>query len=54
MNHMTRRHDVDTPDDGTPAPDKNRGLEKSVEDVNSASNSPTHTSSRANKTFTVR
>ncbi|XP_056905151.1 formin-like protein 1 isoform X2 [Takifugu flavidus] len=46
-------HDVDTPDDVTPPPDRNKGLDKSVDDVSSASNSPSHTS-RTNKTFTVR
>lgn len=53
MNRVTGRHDVDTPDDVTPPPDRNKGLDKSVDDVSSASNSPSHTS-RTNKTFTAR
>lgn len=52
---VTHRYDADTLDNGTLPTDKNKTLEKSAEDLNrSASNSPTHSGSKASKTFTVR
>ncbi|XP_069560575.1 formin-like protein 1 isoform X2 [Brachyistius frenatus] len=53
--HNAATYDVDALDNGTLPTDKSKNVEKSVEDVSrSASNSPTHSGSRAGKTFTVR
>ncbi|KAM3591799.1 uncharacterized protein V6R79_007705 [Siganus canaliculatus] len=47
--------DVDTSDSGTPPPDKRKPLDRSTEDLSrSASNSPTHGSSKTGKGFAVR
>ncbi|XP_042364118.1 formin-like protein 1 [Plectropomus leopardus] len=53
--HGAVTHDVDTLDNGTLPTDKNKTVDKSVEDLSrSASNSPTHSASKASKAFTVR
>lgn len=52
---VIHRHDVDTLDNGTLPTDKSKIVDKSVEDLSrSASNSPTHSASKAGKAFTVR
>ncbi|XP_076616292.1 formin-like 1b isoform X1 [Chaetodon auriga] len=53
--HSAVTHDVDTLDNGTLPADKNKAVDKSAEDLSrSASNSPSHSASKASKTFTVR
>lgn len=52
---VTHRYDVDTLDNGTLPTDKGKAMDKSAEDLSrSASNSPTHSASKASKAFTVR
>lgn len=52
---VTHRNDVDTLDNGSVPASKGKNVEKSVEDLSrSASNSPSHSASKANKAFTVR
>lgn len=52
---VTHRYDVDTLDNGTLPTDKGKTMDKSAEDLSrSASNSPTHSASKASKAFTVR
>ena len=49
------RYDVDNLDNGVLPTDKSKIVDKSVEDLSrSASNSPTHSASKASKGFTVR
>lgn len=50
----TRRHDVDTLEEATPPPHRNKGVDRPAEDVSTARDSPTHTSSRTSKAFTAR
>uniref|UniRef100_UPI0037E8D08F formin-like protein 1 isoform X2 n=1 Tax=Semicossyphus pulcher TaxID=241346 RepID=UPI0037E8D08F len=53
--HSAVTYDVDYLDNGTLPTDKNKTVEKSAEDLSrSASNSPTHSASKASKAFTVR
>ncbi|XP_041817963.1 formin-like protein 1 [Chelmon rostratus] len=53
--HSAVTHDVDALDNGTPPADKHKTVDKSAEDLSrSASNSPSHSASKASKTFTVR
>lgn len=52
---VTHRYDVDNLDNGSMPTNKGKNTEKSVEDLSrSASNSPSHSASKANKAFTSR
>uniref|UniRef100_A0AAQ5ZVJ2 Formin-like 1a n=1 Tax=Amphiprion ocellaris TaxID=80972 RepID=A0AAQ5ZVJ2_AMPOC len=53
--HSAVTYDVDALENGTPPTEKGKNVDKSVEDLSrSASNSPTHSASKASKAFTVR